>query len=49
MIYKVANYKNGYDLKIEDKFGNGFYMVFAGSLDLYWVKQCENTAFGRSL
>lgn len=45
MIHKVKNYKNGYDLKVEDKFGNSFYMVFAGSLDLYWVKQSENSKF----
>ena len=45
MIYKVANYKDGQDIKVEDKFGKEFYMVFAGSLDLYWVKQSENSRF----
>lgn len=45
MIHKVKNYKKGYDIRITDKNGNSFYMVFAGNLDLYWVKQSENSKF----
>lgn len=41
MIHKVKNYKKGYDIRITDKNGNSFYMVFAGNLDLFWVSEAS--------
>ena len=45
MIHKVKNYKKGYDIRITDKNGNSFYIVFGGNLDLYWVSESEINNF----
>jgi len=45
MIEKVPNNISGFDIKITDKEGNSFFMIFGGNFDLFWVSEGEKLSY----